>query len=134
MSQNKKKMEPSLEGKKTAAGDVLGRIHLAPEVLEVIIGIATNEVQGVAMTQGNLATDVAEKFGKTVHGKGIKVNWDADGLAIDIYCIVEFGYNVPEVAKEVQEQVRQSIFHMTSLETKEVNVFITGIQFEEQKA
>ena len=34
------------------SGDVeLGRVQLAPEVLEVIIGIATTEVKGVANTQ-----------------------------------------------------------------------------------
>ena len=59
---------------------VLGRVQLAPEVLEVIIGIATNEVEGVANTRGNFATGVAEKFGKVIHGKGVKTDWSEDGL------------------------------------------------------
>ena len=128
MSEKKKQpVLPQQEEKKT-----LGSIHLAPEVLEVIIGIATNEVEGVAMTQGNLATDVAEKLGKTVHGKGVKTTWKDGALCIDVYCIVEYGVHVPEVALALQEQVRQTVFHMTSLETKEVNVFVTGIRFQEE--
>ena len=115
------------------SGDVeLGRVQLAPEVLEVIIGIATNEVTGVAHTQGNFATGVAEKFGKVVHGKGVKTEWSEDGLTIDVFCLVENGYPVPDVAREIQKQIRHAVFHMTSLETKEVNVHITGIQFEEE--
>ena len=113
------------------SGDVeLGRVQLAPEVLEVIIGIATTEVKGVANTRGNFATGVAEKFGKVVHGKGVKTEWSEDGLTIDVYCVVDYGYSVPTVATEIQKQIRHAVFHMTSLETKEVNVHITGIQFE----
>ncbi len=113
------------------SGDVeLGRVQLAPEVLEVIIGIATTEVKGVANTRGNFATGVAEKFGKVVHGKGVKTEWSENGLTIDVYCVVEHGYSVPAVATKIQKQIRDAVFHMTSLETKEVNVHITGIQFE----
>ncbi len=83
------------------SGDVeLGRVQLAPEVLEVIIGIATNEVNGVAHTQGNFATGVAEKFGKVVHGKGVKTEWSEDDLTIDVFCLVENGYPVPDVARK----------------------------------
>jgi uncharacterized alkaline shock family protein YloU len=124
------KTVPSFVGM-APSGDVeLGRVQLAPEVLEVIIGIATTEVKGVANTQGNFATGVVEKFGKVMHGKGVKTEWSEDGLTIDVYCVVEYGYSVPAVAKEIQKQIRHAVFHMTSLETKEVNVHITGIQFE----
>lgn len=113
------------------SGDVeLGRVQLAPEVLEIIIGIATTEVKGVANTRGNFASGVAEKFGKVMHGKGVKTEWSEEGLTIDVYCVVEYGFSVPAVAQEIQKQIRDAVFHMTSLETKEVNVHITGIQFE----
>ena len=113
------------------SGDVeLGRVQLAPEVLEVIIGIATTEVKGVANTRGNFATGVAESFGKVRHGKGVKTKWSEEGLTIDVYCVVEYGFLYLHVALEIQKQIRHAIFHMTSLETKEVNVHITGIQFE----
>lgn len=125
MSEKKKQpVLPQQEEKKT-----LGSIHLAPEVLEVIIGIATNEVEGVATTKGTFATDMVERLGKTVHGKGVKTEWVEGELVIDIYCVVQYGVSVPDVARSIQEQVRQSIFHMTSLETREVNVHITGLHF-----
>ncbi len=115
----------------TPSGDAeLGKVQLAPEVLEVIIGIATNEIKGVANTRGNFATGVAEKFGKVMHGKGVKTEWSKEGLTIDVYCVIEYGFSVPEIAKKIQEKVRDAIFHMTSLETKEVNIHITGIQLE----
>ena len=68
-----------------------------------------------------------------MHGKGIKTELTEEGLYVDVYCVVNYGVSVPKVAKEVQIQIRQAIFNMTSIETKEVNVHITGVQFENAK-
>lgn len=119
---------PSLGEKNENNEAALGRVQLAPEVLEVIIGIATNEVEGVAYTRGNFATGVAEKLGRTQHGKGVKTSWDESGLTIDIFCVVQYGFPVRVVAENIQEQVRTAIFNMTSLQTKEINIHITGIE------
>ncbi len=108
----------------------LGRIELAPEVLEVIIGIATSEVQGIAMTSGNFATGVAEKLGKVMHGKGVKTDWVNNQLIIDVYCIAEEGELIPQVAANVQKKIKEAVYHMTSIETGEVNVHVTGIRTE----
>ena len=111
----------------------LGKIEVAPEVLEVIAGIATTDVEGVAGTRGSFASGVVERLGKKVHGKGIKTELTNEGLFVEIYCTVKYGASIPKVAKEVQNQVRQAILNMTSLETQEINVHITGVQFEQQK-
>ncbi|MET3574797.1 Asp23/Gls24 family envelope stress response protein [Bhargavaea ullalensis] len=124
--------EQSIPSNEHAASEkeALGKVELAPEVLEVIVGIATTEVEGVADTRGSFASDVAEKFGKKVHGKGIKLEFGDDGLFIDIHCTVLYGYAIPAVAKEIQQAVRQTVLNMTAIEAKEVNVHITGIQFD----
>ncbi|ATO38499.1 Asp23/Gls24 family envelope stress response protein [Geobacillus thermodenitrificans] len=111
----------------------LGKVEIAPEVIEVIAGIAASEVDGIAQMRGNFAAGVAERFGKKYHGKGVKVDLRDDGVVIDLYCLVQFGASIPNVAKKVQENVRQALWNMTGLETSEVNVHIVGIQFETGK-
>lgn len=112
----------------------LGNIEVAPEVIEVIAGIAVTEVEGVAATRGNIATGVVERFGKKVHSKGVKSTISEDGkVIIDVYCSVKYGFSIPKVAKGIQTQVRQSIYDMTLIETSEVNVHVTGVQFESSK-
>ncbi|GKV68116.1 hypothetical protein NCCP2716_06140 [Sporosarcina sp. NCCP-2716] len=108
----------------------LGKIELAPEVLEVIIGIATSEVEGIAMTSGNFAAGVAEKFGKVMHGKGVKADWADNRLLIDVYCVAEEGERIPHLITDVQRNIREAVFHMTSIEAGEVNVHVTGIRSE----
>ncbi|TWT26127.1 Asp23/Gls24 family envelope stress response protein [Planomicrobium sp. CPCC 101110] len=110
----------------------LGNIQVAPEVLEIIASIAASDIEGVASMRGNFTSGVAERLGKKVHGKGVKTELAGDGLAIDIYCVVNYGVSIPQTALKIQEQVRQTLLNMTSLQTQEVNVHITGVQFETQ--
>ncbi len=108
----------------------LGNIEVAPEVLEIIASIAATDIEGVASMRGNFASGVVERLGKKVHGKGIKTDLSEEGLAIDVYCVIDYGVSIPKTALKIQEQVRQTLENMTSLQTQEVNVHITGVNFE----
>ncbi|MCR2820353.1 Asp23/Gls24 family envelope stress response protein [Lederbergia panacisoli] len=114
-------------------GQTLGKIEIAPEVIEVIAGIAASEVEGVAQMRGSFATGVVERLGKKNHGKGIRVELTDEGIKVDVYCLMNFGVSIPTVAQEVQDNIRQTLYNMTALEAEEVNVHIVGVAFETQK-
>jgi uncharacterized alkaline shock family protein YloU len=107
-----------------------GKVEIAPEVIEVIAGIAASEIEGVAQMRGNFASGVAERFGKKNHGKGVKVDLGEEGIVIDVYCVMNFGVSIPAVAQKVQENIRQTLLTMTALEINEINIHVVGIQFE----
>ncbi|MGG4000370.1 Asp23/Gls24 family envelope stress response protein [Anoxybacillus kestanbolensis] len=111
----------------------LGKVEIAPEVIEVIAGIAASEIEGVAQMRGNFAAGVVERLGKKNHGKGVRVDLTDRGIIIDIYCVMNFGVSIPTVSQKIQENVRQALLTMTGLETAEVNVHIVGVQFESSK-
>lgn len=115
---------------KSHDGKNLGNIEVAPEVLEIIASIAVSDIDGVASMRGNFASGVVERLGKKVHGKGVKSELSDAGLMIDVYCVMNFGVSIPKTAQKIQEHVRQTLENMTSLQTQEVNVHITGVQFE----
>lgn len=108
----------------------LGRVEIAPSVIEVIAGIATTEIEGVYSRRGNFATDVAERFGVKTHGKGVKVELTETGVAIDVFVIIEYGATIPVVAQKIQENVRHRLETMTALEIEEINVHVVAIQIE----
>ncbi|KSU63598.1 hypothetical protein AS034_04950 [[Bacillus] enclensis] len=112
--------------------DGLGKIEIAPEVIEVIAGIAASEVEGVSQMRGSFATGVVERLGKKNHGKGVKVELAEEGIIIDVYCIMKFGVSIPTVAQKIQDNIRQALLNMTALDADEVNVHIVGVQFENQ--
>lgn len=110
-----------------------GKIEIAPEVIEVIAGIAASEVDGVAQMRGNFATGVVERLGKKNHGKGIRVELADEGIKVDVYCLMKFGVSIPTVAQKVQDNIRQALLNMTALEIEEVNIHIVGVTFDNPK-
>ena len=61
-------------------------IVIAPEVIEVIIGIAASKVEGVYGMRGTFASNVTELLGRAAHGKGVYLANEEDGLKVDLYC------------------------------------------------
>ena len=112
----------------------LGKVEIAPEVIEVIAGIAASEVEGVASMRGNFAAGVVERLGKKNHGKGVKVELTESGIKVDVYCVMKFGVSIPAVAQKIQDNIRQALLNMTALDAEEINIHVVGIQFENQKS
>lgn len=110
-----------------------GKIEIAPEVIEVIAGIAASEIEGVAQMRGNFASGVVERLGKKNHGKGIRVELAEEGIKVDVFCLMNFGVAIPTIAQKVQDNIRQTLYNMTALKVEEVNVHIVGVAFENQR-
>jgi uncharacterized alkaline shock family protein YloU len=108
----------------------IGEIQIAPEVIEVIAGLATVEVKGVAGMSGGFAGDIAELLGRKNLAKGVKVEVGQREAAVDVSVIIEYGYRIPEVATEIQHNIKRSIENMTGLNVIEVNVHIHDVIFK----
>jgi len=110
----------------------LGKVEIAPEVIEVITGIAASEVSGVSSMRGNFATGVVERFGKKTHSKGVKVELTDRGILIDLYVVLNFGQSIPQVAQDIQTNIRETLKNMTALDVEEINVHVVGIEMEKK--
>lgn len=108
----------------------MGNIQIAPEVIEIIAGLATVEVEGVAGMSGGFASGMAELLGRKNLSKGVKVEVGQKEAAIDVSIIIEYGHRIPVVASEIQRNVKQAIESMTGLDVVEVNVHIHGVHFK----
>ncbi|NIK77465.1 putative alkaline shock family protein YloU [Paenibacillus castaneae] len=108
----------------------IGTIQIAPEVIEVIAGLATIEVDGVAGMSGGFAGGIVELLGRKNLSKGVKVEVGQREAAVDVSIIVEYGNRIPEIASEIQRNVKRSIEMMTGLHVVEVNVHIHDVQFK----
>lgn len=111
----------------------LGNIQIAPEVITVIAGLATIEVEGVAGMSGGFAGDIAELLGRKNLSKGVKVEVGQREAAVDVNIIVVYGHRIPTVADEIQQNVKRSIETMTGLHVVEVNVHVHDVHFKTQE-
>lgn len=105
----------------------LGEIKVSAEVLEVIIGIATLECNGVYGMKKDFSSDLRTMLGRNQHSRGVSLEADELGTSVDVYCYFKYGVNVPKVAKEIQKNVKDQVYYMTEVELDEVNVHILGI-------
>lgn len=110
-----------------------GRITFADEVVAIIAGLAAAEIEGVAAMSGGFTGGFTEMLGMKNLSKGVKVEIGEKEAAIDLYLIVKYGVRVPEMAWEIQENVKKTVETMTGLKVVEVNVHVQGINFEEQE-
>ena len=102
-----------------------GKVTFADEVIATIAGLAALEVPGVASMSGG----IVEKFGKKTPTRGVKVEVGEKEAAVDLYMVVDYGVQIPEVAWNVQENVKKSVETMTGLSVVQVNIYIQGIEF-----
>ncbi len=109
--------------------DVNG-VKIANEVVAIIAGVATSEVQGVAGMSGGLVGGISEMLGKKNFSKGIKVEVDGNETAIEIYIIVEYGVRIPDVAWVLQNKVKTAVEEMTGLNVVKVNIHVQGVKVE----
>ena len=87
----------------------LGTIRVADEVVSIIAGLATTEVDGIAGMSGGIAGGIAEILGRKNFSKGVKVEVGEKEAAVDLYIIVKYGIRIPEVALAAQENVKRAI-------------------------
>lgn len=107
--------------------DAMGEITVAEEVVAIIAGIASTEVEGVSSMAGNITNELVAKLGMKNLSKGVRVEMIENSVTVMVSIIVDYQASVPEVSRKVQEKVKTSIENMTGLNVAEVNVKIAGI-------
>ena len=113
--------------------DEYGKVTFADEVIAIIAGLAATEIAGVAGMSGGLAGGIVEMLGRKNLSKGVKVEVGDKETAIDLFIVADYGVRIPEMAWNIQENVKKSVENMTGLEVKEVNIHIQGVVFEKEK-
>jgi uncharacterized alkaline shock family protein YloU len=109
----------------------LGTIQIAPEVLETIAGLATLEIEGVAGMSGGLVGGISEMLGLKSLTKGVKVQIGEIDAIIDISIIIEYGSRIPDVCRQIQQSVKQTIYSMTGIHVPTVHIHIDYVHFKE---
>ncbi len=109
-----------------------GNINISDDVIESIASFAAQGVEGVVELQSNLKNSVSDILKVKNTSKGVKVSVGEKEAIIDMYINVEFGSNIVEIAKKVQEEVKEKVETMTDLEVVEVNVHISGIHIKDK--
>lgn len=110
--------------------DNIGTIKIANEVVAIIASLAASEIEGVASMSGGVGSGIAEMLG---HKKGVKVENGDEECIIDLSVVVEYGISIPDVAENIQQNVKDAIESMTGLNAVEINIHVQGVNFPNEE-
>lgn len=113
--------------------DEFGTVKIANDVVAMIAGLATTEVDGVSDMVGNITNELMGKVGIKKQTKGVRVDIIDRIVSVDLAVTLEYGYNIPATCSKLQEKVKSAIETMTGLEVADVNIRIVAIKMSDTK-
>ena len=106
----------------------IGTVRIHKKVIASIASLAATEVEGVKRIGGNFKSSFYELLGKRFKS-GIKVEIDRNNeVKLDIPLVIKYGYNLPQVASQIQENVLSALEKMTNLTVRDININIQSIE------
>ena len=111
----------------------IGEVKIADEVVTIIAALAATEVEGVASMAGNITNELVSKLGMKNLAKGVRVTVLEGVCTVDLTLNIDFGKNILDVSRKVQDKVKTSIENMTGLQVADVNIRIAGVDMENEK-
>lgn len=105
----------------------IGKVKISEDVIAIIAGVAATDVEGVASITGGITRELILKTGVKKLSKGVKAEVVEGSVNIIIAVNLEYGYNVVETSKDVQEKIKFQIESMTGLNVANVNVKIASV-------
>jgi uncharacterized alkaline shock family protein YloU len=108
----------------------LGTVKIHKNVIASISAIAAGEIEGVKTIGRDFRSGLLEIIGRKDY-RAIRVEIDKNGdVWIEIPLVIKYGFNIPDVANKVQENIRNSLEKMTNLSLKDININVQGIEKE----
>ena len=114
-------------------GVELGKVKIHHEAISTIASQVVSTIPGVVKMSGSIVENIAEKLGKKAPDKGIRTEILGEEVKIDVSAIVRYGTKIPEIAWQIQKNVRKAIEEMTGLHVTSVNVNIEGVQLQDKE-
>ena len=119
----------------------LGATTIQKPVVTAIVGIAAQEVEGVAMSHGGtrLPGDNSPTVGELVDNvtggggrtRGLSVEVGERQAAVDLTVNIAYGRSIPQLTEAVRRRVIERVESLTGLEVSEVNIRVNDVSLPE---
>ena len=94
-----------------------GKITYNTSIVSDIVAVAVSEVEGVSLL--------------TTKNKGVKLNFEKQGITADISVKVDATANVSSLAFKIQQAIKHNVESMTKYKVSKVDVHIQDVNFPE---
>ena len=104
-------------------------LKVSKEVVAALASTAAADVSGVVSVASNTANNLRRLFGKKGEGSGVSVSFENGSAEVEVSIIVKYGVKVPDVARKVQEQVKEAI-ETAGIGVSKVDVIVADMKLE----
>ncbi|ALS36843.1 putative alkaline shock family protein YloU [Enterococcus rotai] len=121
-------------GKKVSeVKEIKGELTFEDKVVQKIIGIALETIDGLLTVDGGFFSNVANKLvNREDVTNGIDVEVGKSQVAVDLNVVAEYGKDIASLYDKIKEVVSREVEKMTSLYVVEVNVTVVDVKTKEQ--
>ena len=107
-----------------------GGVNISTTAIATLTGAIVTECYGVVgMASKKFFRDnIAVLLKQENYSKGVVVKNNKDGLELDIYLILCYGFKLSEIVNEVQKKVKYEMSKALDTEITAVNVFVQGVK------
>jgi len=106
----------------------LGTIKISDDVITACAAAAASGIPGVSRLAAGFTENLSINIlGIEPGGMGVRLSREEEGLVLDIYVIVEYRVKIPQLAWEIQSNVKKEVEGITDIKVKEVNIHVQGV-------
>jgi len=107
-------------------------LGVAPGVLDTIVTVAAESVDGIAAVGASGLAGLVQKGARKGTSRAVDVVTSEDGsLSASIHVQVTYGSKLHKVAEEVQASVADALASQVGVEVAAVDVYVDGLVFPE---
>ena len=106
----------------------LGSIRVHKRVLAEITYNAVSEIKGLRLKSKDFISGLSGLLGINNY-PAISVIVDKNNqVSIEVKVIIQYGMNIPQLAKQTQDVIREAIEKTVDIELKDIHVNVQGIE------
>ncbi len=104
-----------------------GKVVYNVGIVKGIVRLAVEDVEGVAIQDKN-------KKAVKKSSDGIKVETSNNNINVSVNVDVYYGYSIPDVAYNIQRNVKHSVESMSKYKIGTIDVKVTGVIFPDENS
>ncbi len=105
------------------------------EIIAVCAVNATLKTRGVSDMAGGVYDAISKNIlGKESVARGARVNRNDSDTEVEVSVVVDYGCNIPSVAWDIQENVKNEIREMVEIDVTAVNINVQGVEMPARPA
>lgn len=106
----------------------LGSILIQKNAIASIARQSTLQSYGVVgLAPKNLIENIRQLIGKDMN-YGVDVEFEHDGLVIDLYIVVEYGTRIKSITNSIVNSVKYNVEKTVGIPVRRINVHVRGLR------